>query len=136
MVRSSCEQRSGREYEEPGLLICAASETLAGLDDQDLACCASAGARACGEMEKKGGGGGWCGKMKRNLYDGGLFSERDADVGKREVALRQPPSSNPRVQRSQRLERNDINSAFSKKTQECGGKDTDMRLLQTSPSQL
>lgn len=62
---------------------------------------------ACWEMEKKGSGGGWCGKMKRNPYDGGLFSERDADVGKRKVALRQPPSLNPAVQRSQLLERDD-----------------------------
>lgn len=106
-VRSTCEQWCGREYDEPALLICAVSETLARLGDQDPACCASAGARACGEMEKKGGGDGWCGKMKRNPYDGGLFSKRDADVSKREAALRQPPCLNPRLQRSQRLRSND-----------------------------
>lgn len=74
MLRSTCE----REHEDSALLICAASETLAGLGDQDPPCCASAHVRACGEMEKKGCGGGWCGKMKRNPYGGGLFSERDA----------------------------------------------------------
>lgn len=79
-AKSTCEQRNRREHDEPTLLICAASETLAGLGDQDTACCASAGARACGEMEKKGSSGGWCGKMKRNPYDGGLFYERDTSV--------------------------------------------------------
>lgn len=52
-VRSTCEQRNRREHDEPTLLICAASETLAGLGDQDTACCASAGAGPVGKWRRK-----------------------------------------------------------------------------------